>query len=331
MLGEQPASVSPRDHFESILRQVEAGQRNGFCCYVVGHHFVVSGGARWLHPVPLLARLAAEVDPDVQLVTWILVSPLYPPVLLAEELATLDIVTEGRLAVGLGVGYRPEEYAALGVPYAERNRRFEEGIAILKAMWTSDRVDYEGRFTTLRDAHVHVRPVQTPHPPIWIGAQSPGGIRRAAALGDAWAISPPGSLEVLRDRFNVYTTALADTGKSLRAQPFRQEIVIAGDRSQAAAEAGARTAAHYGSIGRVGSGPRSGPRPGGGFVLGSAADCAAQLTAIADEFPVDPMIPRALWPSMNTDQAIVYIDTLGRELLPVLRDHRPAMTYPGSS
>src|SRR6202023_1226646 len=114
-------------HFQSLLRQVEAGQRNGFRSFVIGHHFIVPGGARWLHPVPLLARLAAEVDADVRLVSWILVSPLYPPVILAEELATLDIVTEGRLAVGLGVGYRPAEYEALGMGFDERNGPLQQG------------------------------------------------------------------------------------------------------------------------------------------------------------------------------------------------------------
>ena len=91
-------------------------------------HFVFPD-SRWLQPVPLLARLAAEVDPDVRLVTTVMIAPVYPPVLLAEELATLDIVSEGRLIVGLGAGYMREEYAAFGVPFEERFARLEECIA----------------------------------------------------------------------------------------------------------------------------------------------------------------------------------------------------------
>jgi alkanesulfonate monooxygenase SsuD/methylene tetrahydromethanopterin reductase-like flavin-dependent oxidoreductase (luciferase family) len=322
MLGERPATVPALDHLDGILRQVEAGQRNGFTHFVTGQHFLVPG-ARWLQPIPLLARLAAELDSDARLVTWVLISPLYPPVMLAEELATLDIVTRGRLVVGLGVGYRPEEYEALGVPYEERIPRFVEGIALLKELWTNDRVTFAGRFTTLEDVDVHVRPLQEPHIPLWIGAQRPAGIRRAARLGDAWAISGGIPLDELGDRFSIYAAELATVGKLLTPQPFRQEIVIGETRDDALAQARVRMAEHPG---RVGSGPRAGnaPRdPLAGFVLGSPVECAAQLAAIADRFPVDPIIARALWPSMTIEDAVAYIDTLGRELLPLLREHRP--------
>src|SRR4051812_42985913 len=104
-LGDVPVGIDPASHFDGVLRQVEAAQRNGLKSIVVGQHFLWPE-TRWLQPVPLLARLGAEVDRDVRLVTQVLLAPLYPPVLLAEELATLDIVTEGRLTVGLGLGWR---------------------------------------------------------------------------------------------------------------------------------------------------------------------------------------------------------------------------------
>jgi alkanesulfonate monooxygenase SsuD/methylene tetrahydromethanopterin reductase-like flavin-dependent oxidoreductase (luciferase family) len=317
MLGERPASVPASEHFDDVLRQVEAAQRNAFTCIVLGHHFVVPG-ARWLQPVPLLARLAAEVDPHVRLVPWVLVSPVYPPVLLAEELATLDIVTEGRLAVGLGIGYRTAEYEALGVPYEERNARFTEGIELLKELWTRDRVTFEGRFTTLRDVEVGIRPLQQPHPPIWIGAQTPNGLRRAARLGDALALSPVGAVDDLRERLALYTAERQALGKPVGRQPYRHEIVLAESREAAREEALRRTEAHYGRVGAGSPGrPRYADRTSG-FALGTADECAAQLRAIAAELPVGPIIPRAFWPSMTVEDAVAYIDRLGRELLPLL-------------
>ena len=121
LISDIPRSTPSKQHFSDLLRFVEAAQRNGFTYLAMGQHFLY-GDLRWLQPVPLFARLAAEIDPDFKLVTQIIIAPLYHPVLLAEEIATLDIVTEGRLIFGAGGGYRPEEFTFLDVPYKERRR-----------------------------------------------------------------------------------------------------------------------------------------------------------------------------------------------------------------
>src|SRR3954454_23514860 len=127
LLSDIPKSITPAQQFEDILRITEAVQANGFNHIAIGQHFLY-GDLRWLQPVPLLARLAAEVNPDVKLVTQIMIAPLYHPVLLAEEIATLDVVTEGRLVFGVGLGYRPEEFDYLGVPFKQRAARMDESI-----------------------------------------------------------------------------------------------------------------------------------------------------------------------------------------------------------
>jgi alkanesulfonate monooxygenase SsuD/methylene tetrahydromethanopterin reductase-like flavin-dependent oxidoreductase (luciferase family) len=140
ILGDIPTTVPEKDHFDSILRQ-EAAQRAGMNHILMGQHFIFER-SRWLQPVPVLARLAGELDSHVRLVTQIMIAPLYHPVMLAEELATLDVVTDGRLSVGLGLGYIPAEYELLGVPFNERGARLNETIEILKLMWAQDRVSY---------------------------------------------------------------------------------------------------------------------------------------------------------------------------------------------
>ena len=147
ILGDVPVTVSEKDHFDSILRQVQAAQRAGLNHILMGQHFIFER-SRWLQPVPVLARLAGELDSHVRLVTQILIAPLYHPVMLAEELATLDVVTDGRLSVGLGLGYIPAEYEMFGVPFNERGARLNETIEILKLMWTQDRVSYQGNTST---------------------------------------------------------------------------------------------------------------------------------------------------------------------------------------
>ena len=188
ILGDQPVAMDARAHLDSVLRQVEAAQRHGFTYVTIGQHFLYDG-FRWLQPIPLLARLASETGPEVKLVTSVVVTTFYHPVVLAEELATLDIVCDGRLVIGVGTGYSPSEFVHFGVPYEERYRRFEEALALMRLTWAGEPFDFEGQFWTLRGATPHVLPIQRPHPPLWIGAMRTIGIRRAARLGDAWMLS----------------------------------------------------------------------------------------------------------------------------------------------
>jgi alkanesulfonate monooxygenase SsuD/methylene tetrahydromethanopterin reductase-like flavin-dependent oxidoreductase (luciferase family) len=328
MLGDQPTTVAPRDHFESVLRQVEAAQRSGINHIVMGQHFLFRE-SRWLQPIPLLARLAAEVDADSRLVTQIMVAPLYPPVILAEELATLDIVTEGRLIVGLGLGYRPEEFKAMGVPFSERVARLEECVAVLKAMWTNDRVTFDGSFCTLTDDFVHIRPVQDPRPPIWIGAHSEIGVRRAARIGDAWPITPQEPVDEIGAWLKIFVDERTRLGLPVGRQPLRREIVVGTDRADAKEKAikmARRWYLHMAEIGtlKIKQDQALASMEGAlerGFVLGDAEDCANQLRAIGDRLPVNPIITRASWPGMTTDDAVSYIETLGKELVPSLRDY----------
>ena len=141
LLSDVPRSVTPSQQFKDILRIVEAAQNEGFNHIAIGQHFLY-GDLRWLQPVPLLARLAAECDPGTRLVTNIVVAPLYHPVILAEEIATLDVVTEGRFVFGAGLGYKADEFGYLGIPFKttlkarmtrSTQRRF--GFASLKVIY----------------------------------------------------------------------------------------------------------------------------------------------------------------------------------------------------
>ena len=103
-------------------------------------------------------------DPDTRLVTQIMIAPLYHPVMLAEEIATLDVVTEGRLVFGAGLGYRPEEFDYLDVPYKQRAGRFDESLELMKKLWTQETVTHHGKYWTLDDVHPHLLPGAGPAP-----------------------------------------------------------------------------------------------------------------------------------------------------------------------
>ena len=187
LMGDERVEVPAAEHLDTLLRVAAAAQRNGFTYLTIGQHFLYDG-YRWMQPVPLLSRLAAELDDNVRLGTSIIIGPLYHPVMLAEELATLDILTGGRLVVAVGTGYLPAEYERLGVPFKERYQRLEELLTIIRLLWSQDRVSFTGRFWRLDDVPVHLKPLQQPSPPIWLGDQE---LDALAGLHGAYA-APPG-------------------------------------------------------------------------------------------------------------------------------------------
>jgi alkanesulfonate monooxygenase SsuD/methylene tetrahydromethanopterin reductase-like flavin-dependent oxidoreductase (luciferase family) len=329
ILGDTPTTVPEREHFDSVLRQAEAAQQAGMNHILIGQHFMFER-SRWLQPVPVLARLAGELDPHMRLVTQILIAPLYHPVMLAEELATLDVVADGRLSVGLGLGYIPSEYEMFGVPFSERGARLNETIEILKLMWSKDRVSYQGKHFTLDDVPVHIRPLQQPHPPIWVGAGSAAGIRRAARLGDKWPVTPQVKPEDLKTQLGAFFDAREAAGRSRTGrQPLRREIMLGADRADALAKAVEVASPWYINMAKTGHNKYVDPEglvasiPGvmaSHWVLGDAEDCARQLRAIGAQAPVNPVITRANWPGMSPDESVAYIRLLGDELIPALKD-----------
>ena len=133
---------------------------------------------RVMDPLVSLAFVAA-VTSRIRLGTSVLIVPYYTPVMLAKQLATLDIVSGGRLDVGLGLGWSKDEFDAVGVPHEGRGKRADEFLRCLKAIWTEDPVEFKGEFYSVPRARVEPRPVQRPHPPVTIGGYGPTVIRRA--------------------------------------------------------------------------------------------------------------------------------------------------------
>lgn len=140
----------------------------------------------WPEPLTLLAALAGATR-RIRLGTGILIAPLRPPVLLAKTLATLDVLSQGRLDCGVGVGWQPEEFEAVGVPFAERWARLDEAARVCRVLWRDAPARYEGRFVAFEDLWCLPRPVQPGGPPLWLGvAPTPRNLRRIAEWGDGW-------------------------------------------------------------------------------------------------------------------------------------------------
>ncbi len=129
---------------------------------------------------------AAAITQRIKIGSGIILLAQRNPVVLAKELASVDVLSNGRLLFGVGVGYVKREFDAIGVPYAERGARVSEHIEAMRALWTMDKPEFAGRFTSFSGIQAKPGPVQSPHPPIIIGGMSAAGYQRAISHGDGW-------------------------------------------------------------------------------------------------------------------------------------------------
>ncbi len=207
-LGPRTATLAEMGQY---LRRAED---LGFDCAVTIDHLLLTPPAyacTWLEPLTLLAALAG-VTRTMRLGTMVLVLPLRNPISFAKEWATLDLLSGGRSILGVGVGWHEEEFRLMGVPHAERGRRMEECLEILLALWSRDEVTYEGRYYRFRDLTIDPKPVQKPHPPIWIGGGTQPSekiygqtvrsiepvLRRIARYADTWVPHSSSTPEMVR-------------------------------------------------------------------------------------------------------------------------------------
>lgn len=155
----------------------------GFDFGVVAQHRFTPGYP--LSPWVTLGALAARTT-SLRLGTNIMLLPLDHPLDVAEEVATVDQISGGRVFLGAGLGYRPYEYAALQKPYHRRGTLMSECLEVVQRAWTEDRFSFHGDFFSFDDVSVLPKPVQRPRPPVWLGANSEAGVTRAARLADGW-------------------------------------------------------------------------------------------------------------------------------------------------
>ena len=168
--NELPVDRHPGPHIEDLVEQTRAVREMGFHSLLFGQHYL-SHPLQTLQPLPLIGRIAAEAG-EMWLGTGILLLPLLHPVDVAEQVATMDIICKGRFILGLGLGYEIEEFEAFEIERKTRVSRFEESLAIIKMLWTQDTVTFHGRHFNLENARPTLRPIQKPHPPVWIAANN---------------------------------------------------------------------------------------------------------------------------------------------------------------
>lgn len=181
-----------------------------------------AGGHDAVDPFVAMAFAAAGTT-NLRLVPNIVVLPYRNPFVVAKSGATLDLLSDGRFTLAVGVGYLKREFAALGVPYDERAELFDEALEVIRGIWTTDDYSFEGKHFSARGITAHPRPVHRPHPPIWIGGNTGAARTRVARHGDGWCpfAAPPGLAKTAgtaaMDSLDALAAGIADLRVKLEA------------------------------------------------------------------------------------------------------------------
>ncbi len=311
--AEAPGTV-----LASLREQVRAARANGFSMLMVGQH-LLTGPMGMFQTVPLMGALAADAE-GMQIGPGVLLLSMMNPVLAAEEAATLDWLSDGRYFLCAGLGYRPEEFQAMGVPMAERVGRLTEGVEIIKRLWTEPSVTHHGAHFHLDDAKASVQPKQRPRPPIWLGGDVPGAVKRAARISDAWCVAPTLSTATLLSHLDLFREERRRTNQPDDvACPLIRECFIGRDRAHAEAVSRGPLQYKYRAYSSWGQGETTTGDFDAGyddfartrFLIGDKAEVRDGLLRYAEIARTDTILLRVQWPGLDQQEALGNIERIG--------------------
>jgi alkanesulfonate monooxygenase SsuD/methylene tetrahydromethanopterin reductase-like flavin-dependent oxidoreductase (luciferase family) len=252
-------------------------------------------------------------------------------VYVAEEIATLDVVSGGRVLFGLGVGYRDVEFEAFGVRKSDRGARFEESLEVIKRLWAEDEVSFEGRFFRIPKVPVRTRPLQRPRPPIWVAAQANAGVRRAARVGDVLFLNPQAKIATLSEQAELFRRTRRELGLPIPEEmACHKEVFIAPDMDTALREGRPFLEGKLKMYARWGQ-ARELPAASAAFVdegfddlrkdrviVGDPDHCVAEFKRYHREVGINHFCCVLNWPGMQHWQIVRSIQLIGERVLPAL-------------
>ena len=326
--SQYPPGESMPQKIEDSAELVRAARDAGFDLICAGQHYL-SDPFQMSATFPLLARLAAESG-KMEVAATVVLLPLHNPVDLAESVATMDGICGGRFIFGIGLGYRDEEYAAFGVERSQRVERMNESLELMKMLWSDDEVEFQGKYYQVPKVRPATRPVQKPHPPIWVAANNDVAIRRAARWGYPWLINPHATVPMVTAQFQTYLDTLKQAGHPTpETLPMMRELYVAQDRETAFLESQPYLEPKHAAYAAWG---QDKALPGNEsfsvpyrdlakdrFLLGAPEDVAQEMLRYQEELGVNYLIFRMQWPGMPQAQALRQIELMGREVLPLIK------------
>jgi alkanesulfonate monooxygenase SsuD/methylene tetrahydromethanopterin reductase-like flavin-dependent oxidoreductase (luciferase family) len=326
--NQQPPDRDPQAALQEQLAMVSYVRDRGWDSVFTGHHYLLDE-VRKLQPVPFLARLAAETG-DMQVGCCVLLLALHNPVEVAETLASLDVLSGGRLVFGAALGYREAEYAAFGIARGERASRFEHNLEIVTGLLEGATLTVDLPWCRLDGARLVNLPVQRPRPPIWVGANSDRAVARAARLGDTWIINPHARRDTVRTQLALFRAARAEHGRGpVEELPALKEVFCAETRAAAWERALPYLGEKYRTYLTWGQDSAMPDRDtldrpidelvDQRFVVGSPDDCLAELARWRDEVGVTHFVLRTEWSGLPFAHAQESLALLSEHVVPGLR------------
>lgn len=223
---QSPLGIDVYQKFQESLQYVKLAEKYKFDTIFCGQHFLTYPYVM-LQTIPFLSRLMAESN-SLKFGTGILLLALYNPVDVAETIATMDIISNGRFIFGVGLGYREEEYNVFGISKIDAPKRFNECLKVVKMLWTQESVNFEGEFFKLKNVRLMVRPIQKPYPPIWIAANNDKAVEKIAKLGHVWYANPHVTIKTLKRQMELYLDVLKKSGHEIPLdKPVLRELFVA--------------------------------------------------------------------------------------------------------
>lgn len=314
-------------YYKEALEEVTRAEELGFdSVWMEEHHSVTDH--YWPSPLPVLAGFATRTS-KVMLGTDILVAGFYHPVRLAEDVALLDVISGGRITLGIAIGYKPDEFSLYGVELAKRGARFEEQLAIVKGLWTQERVSYRGEYYVV-EGRLEPRPVTRPHPPVWIGGWGERTLKRAATLGDNWIPGPTADLRRLLagKRQLLEHRRAAGLAAPLTEWPLTRDVILADTDRKARELAEKHIMVAYRK--EYAGGWRH-PLIDASiatdldklmedrFLIGGPDQVIAKIRAFVEHYGMTHLICRTFFPGMPHAHIMRSLELLAREVMPAFR------------
>jgi alkanesulfonate monooxygenase SsuD/methylene tetrahydromethanopterin reductase-like flavin-dependent oxidoreductase (luciferase family) len=326
--GQYPQGDDMQVRLREDLEAAKLAEELGYDCVAKGSHYS-SYPFQYIQQIPYLTQVAL-VAPKLRVIPGVVLLPLHSPLHIAEELASLDVMSGGKLVFGAGIGYREVEFKAFGTALKQAGKRFEECLTAVKRLWSEDFVSMKASYFELDNANCTVLPVQKPMPPIWIGANANIGIRRAARMADCWFVNPHGKLDTLMQQLDVYKRELDACGKPFPAEfPMAREAFVARSREEAIRLARPSLEAKYQAYRDWG---QDKVMPASDhfdlnfddlvrdrFLIGTPAEVTEQIISLRKRFGVTTLILGVHWVGMPKSVSLEQMQLIAEEVFPAVR------------
>ncbi|MCP5151170.1 MAG: LLM class flavin-dependent oxidoreductase [Ectothiorhodospiraceae bacterium] len=305
--------------FRDLLEQGRVARASGFASFLVGQHMLTGPEMQMFQTVPLMARLLPEIE-GMQIGPGVLLLPMVNPVMAAEEGATIDWMSDGNYVLAGGLGYRDEEFEAMGTRRADRVPRLVEAVEVIRRLWTEDRVTHHGTHYRVTGVGASVLPKQRPHPPIWLGGDVEPAVRRAARIADAWLAAPAASLDRLQALLAVYRAERAKHGLPTDTRcPIIRECFVGTNAEHARRVSRGPLLAKYQAYAAWGQSDTAGTNladdfdafSADRFLVGDAAKVRDDLQRLVEVTGTDHVLVRTQWLGTDQAEAVAAIERIG--------------------